>query len=259
MFVSKRRLHRIHRASAGVLILLSLFSLGCVENAIRQRKEAMDYEPIPVPEVEGGVGGSIFQGQTSSGSYLFFDSKARRVGDLITVMIVEQTQAQGDASTELESERIMAGTMSSDIGIQALIMKPARKILRLLGFAGAGRTDIAEGSDVNVITSKMQNDFTGEGQTKRSGSFSGVITCRVIGVQPGGILHIKGRRWVVINHDAQFLSIEGLVRPEDLSIRNTVASNFIAEMNLSYDGLGVIDDKQRPGWLARVFDWVYPL
>lgn len=244
--------------SAWFAFLFLSSGTGCVETALRERGEAMNYEPIEVPEVLPAQSGSIYRGENSAGSLFLVDSKARRVGDLITVLIVEQTQAKGDAATELEAERTMSGTLSSDIGLTALVTRPAKVILRFFGLGGS-EAAVANGSEVNVVSSSMTNDFSGEGMTSRSGSFTGVITCRVVGVLPGGVLHIRGRRWVVINHDAQYLTLEGLVRPEDLAVGNTVASNFIAEMSLSYDGLGVLDDKQRPGWVARVFDWVYPL
>ena len=80
----------------------------------------------------------------------------------------------------------------------------------------------------------------------------------VVGVLPNGILHIRGRRSVVVNHEAQYISLEGLVRREDLTIENSVLSNAVAEMRLSYDGIGVLDDKQRPGWMGRLLDWIFP-
>jgi flagellar L-ring protein precursor FlgH len=129
--------------------------------------------------------------------------------------------------------------------------------MRIFGFDDPGTTR-EEGTAVNFIQSRMQNDYNGEGLTSRSGRFTGVITCRVVGVLPNGILHIRGRRSVVVNHEAQYISLEGLVRQEDLTIENQVLSNSVAEMRLAYDGLGVLDDKQRPGWMARVIDWIYP-
>ena len=173
------------------------------------------------------------------------------------MLILEQTRAEGDARTETESERIMAGSVTSDLGFQKLISSPIRGLLRIFGFDDPGVTR-EEGAGVNVIEGRMQNDFNGEGMTSRSGSFTGIITCRVVGVLPNGVLHIRGRRSVVINHEAQHISLEGLVRREDLTIENQVMSNSVAEMRLAYDGIGVLDDKQRPGWMARVIDWIYP-
>jgi len=217
----------------------------------------MDYEAAESQPAKRPTAGSIWSGSTQASSFMFFDEKARDLGDLVTVVIVEQTRAMGDARTETESERIINGSLSSDVGFQKLISSPIRGLMRIFGFDEPGTTRV-EGEPVNFVQSGMQNDFRGEGTTERSGRFTGVITCRVIGVLPKGILHIRGRRSVVVNHEAQYISLEGLVRQEDLTIDNQVLSNSVAEMRLAYDGLGAIDDKQRPGWMARVIDWVYP-
>jgi flagellar L-ring protein precursor FlgH len=172
-------------------------------------------------------------------------------------VIVEQTRAEGDARTETESERTNDTSLSSDVGFQKLITSPVRGLLRIFGFDDPGTT-VAEGTPVNFVRSSSSSEFTGEGLTRRSGRFTGVITCRVVAVQPNGILHIRGRRSVVVNHEAQYIALEGLVRREDLTIDNQVLSNSVAEMRLAYDGLGVLDDKQRPGWMTRVMDWIYP-
>ena len=234
-----------------------LLGTGCVETSIREGREPMDYEPVETPVMAPPTEGSIWRGATASGSFLFFDEKASHVGDLVTVVIVEQTRAQGDAMTETESERSSSASLSSDVGFQKLISSPVRGLLRIFGFDDPGTTR-EEGEGVNFVNSTNDSEFKGEGTTSRSGTFTGVITCRVIGVLPNGILHIRGRRSVVVNHEAQYISLEGLVRREDLTIENQVLSNSVAEMRLAYDGLGVLDDKQRPGWMTRVMDWIYP-
>ena len=231
--------------------------MGCVENSLREGREPMNYGSIEGPPAAMPSDGSIWLGGTQSGSFLFFDEKASRIGDLVTVVIIEQTQAQGDAKTETEAERTLDIGLSSQVGFQKLITSPIRGLLRIMGFDNPGTT-VDEGNTVNFVKGSMKNDFAGEGTTSRSGRFTGVITCRVIGVLSNGILHIRGRRSVVINHEAQYISLEGLVRREDLTIENQVLSNSVAEMRLAYDGLGVLDDKQRPGWMARLIDWAYP-
>jgi len=166
----------------------------------------MNYESIELPPQAIPSDGSIWLGGTQSGSFLFFDEKASRVGDLVTVVIIEQTQAQGDAKTETEGERTLDVSLSSQVGFQKLITSTIRGLLRIIGLDKPGTT-VAEGDTVNVIRGSMKNDFTGEGTTSRSGRFTGVITCRVIGVLSNGILHIRGRRSVVINHEAQYISL----------------------------------------------------
>ena len=252
---SERRAIRLVSLAAALVAVGS--GTGCVENSIREGREPMDYESAEVAPAARPSAGSIWSGSTQASSFMFFDEKARDVGDLVTVVIVEQTRAEGDARTETESERTINASLSSDVGFQKLISSPIRGLMRIFGFDDPGTTR-PEGEAVNFVQSGMQNDFIGEGLTSRSGRFTGVITCRVIGVLPKGILHIRGRRSVVVNHEAQYISLEGLVRQEDLTIENQVLSNSVAEMRLAYDGLGVLDDKQRPGWMARVIDWVYP-
>lgn len=232
-------------------------SLGCVEVSMHEARVPMDYGALEVPQTQARSDGSIWTGATQSGSFLFFDEKANQVGDLVTVLIIEQTQAEGDARTETDSNRTANVGLSSDVGFQKLVASPIQAMLRVFGFDDQG-TGVDQGSTLNVVQSTMANEFTGEALTSRSGSFTGVITCRVIGVLPNGILHIRGRRSVVVNHEAQYISLEGLVRREDLTIENSVLSNSVAEMRLSYDGIGVLDDKQRPGFMSRFLDWVYP-
>ncbi len=242
---------------AAILLCVTLAQSACVEVARREGREPLDYEAIPTSPLPAPSDGGIWRQQSQGGSFLFYDRKARQVGDLVTVLVVEDTQAEGVAETETRGQSDMEGTLSSDIGFQAMVAQPIRGFLGLLGFNSPGR-DVAEGTEMNVVDSSFTNDFRGEGKTGRSGMFSGVVTCRVLNILPNGVLHIRGRRWVTINHEAQYISLEGLVRKEDLGLDNQVLSNSIAEMRLSYDGMGVLDDKQRPGWMARTMDWIYP-
>jgi len=248
---------RGRRAAATLASLLpSLLAAGCVEVSLREARP-LDYAPVPQPERPPPTEGAIWRGGSSSGSFLFFDQKARSVGDLVTVLIVEETRARGAARTETQRDSQIENTLTSDAGLQALAGVPVSKALQILGM-GSGGSGGTAGSEFTFLDSESRHDFQGEGETERSGSFSGVITCRVVDVLPGGVFHIRGQRQVVINHEEQNIGLEGLVRREDLGINNTVTSSSLAELRLTYDGLGVVDDTQRPGWLARVFHWVYP-
>ncbi|MCG8587844.1 MAG: flagellar basal body L-ring protein FlgH [Proteobacteria bacterium] len=244
-------------ARTGLLLAGLTASLGCVEASLRQSGEPMNYGPMPAEELPEASPGAIWRGNATSGSFLFFDQKARGLGDLVTVLVMEQSEAQGEAKTETDRESTLGTNLTSDVGLQQLIARPFRNFFRIFGFDGAGRT-VAEGTQLNVIESNNESEFSGDGLTSRKGTFSGIVTCRVIDVLPGGLFHVRGRRSLVINHEAQLITLEGLVRREDIGINNTVSSMSLAEMRLTYDGLGVIDDRQRPGWLVRAFDWLYP-
>ena len=244
---------------AAVATLLAGLATGCVENAIMQQRVPFDYGALPAPEPPGPTEGAIWPGDTRGGSFLFFDAKARAIGDLVTVRINEDLEAGSEATTDLGRETSQGVTLSSDVGFQALAEKGAEKLLSLLGI-GSDRSspETASGTSLNFLTASMASEFSGDGETERKGSFTGVITCRVVNVLPSGVYHIQGRRQIIVNHEAQWITLEALVRREDIGIDNSVYSTKLAEARLSFDGIGVIDDKQRPGLVARVFDWLYP-
>lgn len=246
-----------------LLVLCVLPATGCVETGLKNWAEPFDYAPIeadapPVSAPEPRTvpdSGAIWNGQTASGSFLFFDEKARGLGDLVTIVIDEAMQAEGSALTDTERTSSIGATASSDLGIAELFTKPFSELAELLG---ADTVDPAVGADISAIQAQNSNVFEGEGSTQRSGRFTGVVTCRIVNVLPGKVFHVRGRRSLVVNHEEQFLTVEGLVRQEDIGINNTVLSSALAEARLTLDGVGVIDDKQRPGLIARVLDWVYP-
>jgi len=234
-------------------------ALGCVEVALRESFEPFDYEPVPV---DGGppsrTQGAVWPGRTPSGSFLFFDQKARSVGDLVTVNVVENVLAEESAATDLEKKSSMGATLTSDVGLQALVQKPIEFLLRAVGLGNVG-VAVPDGTELNVLESNNTDKFEGDGKTRREGRFTATVTCRVLAVHPGPIFHVRGRRGIVVNHEMRYLTVEGLVRQLDIGIDNTVVSSALAEARITLDGIGVVDDKQRPGWLQRVFSWVYPL
>lgn len=250
------------RSSAPAILAaawLAVLCTGCVENAIMQQRVPFEYGALPAPEPPGPTEGAIWPGDTRGGSFLFFDAKARTIGDLVTVRINEDLEAGSEATTDLGREGSHGVSLSSDVGFQALAEKGAEKLLALLG-VGNDRSspETASGTSLNVLNASTASEFSGDGETERKGNFSGVITCRVVNVLPSGVYHVQGRRQIIVNHEAQWITLEALVRKEDIGIDNVVDSTKLAEARLSFDGIGVIDDKQRPGWVARVLDWIYP-
>lgn len=240
---------------AAALGLGCLLLGGCVERALMESMVPFDYEPYPDSEPPGPTEGAIWPGDTPSGSFLFFDSKARGVGDLVTVLIREDLSAEGSASTDLSRDSDVSASVSSQLGFQDVVESALRKLLSPFAEGNVDQAAPAAGTTANVIQAGAGNEFQGEGTTSRRGSFEGVITCRVVDVLPGRVFHIRGRRSIVVNHEVQYVTLEGLVRQDDIGIDNTVASTELAEVQLSFDGLGVIDDRQRPGLVGRFFGW----
>lgn len=249
---------RSERSLLAVLLLaVSLGATGCVETALIESRRPFDYEGIEVPPAPQPTEGAIWNGTFPSGSFLSFDRKARNVGDLVTIVVTERASAENSAATKTESDSTLTQKITSDVGYQALLGTPVAKLLELL--LDADTRDVPAGSELNVIDGATTNEFDGKGGTERSGTFTATITCRVVAALPGDVLHVRGRRAIVVNHEMQYMTLEGLVRRADISIENTVRSTALAEARITLDGLGVIDDKQRPGWLSRIFSWLSPI
>jgi flagellar L-ring protein precursor FlgH len=166
-----------------------------------------------------------------------------RVGDILTIKIVEKHKGSKSADTAAQRESTiengLAGTGVGYIGLPGIRLGDEAR--RGLGIDGSAK-----------------NKFTGKGATSREGTLTGTISVIVTEVLPNGDLRIEGRRDVTVNSEKQLMTIAGIVRRVDVDTKNTVLSSAIADAKIEYSGLGVLDDVQRPGWLVRILDWVYP-
>jgi flagellar L-ring protein precursor FlgH len=194
--------------------------------------------PLPPPKTLG----SLWQ-EENGRAYLYEDMRAMRVGDILTVKIVEKHKGSKSADTAAQRESTMANSLAgSGVGY--------------FGIPGFRLSDEARrGLGVDASAS---NKFTGKGATSREGTLTGTISVIVMEVLPNGDLRVEGRREVSVNSEKQLMTISGIVRRVDVDTKNTVLSSAIADAKIEYAGLGVLDDVQRPGWLVRILDWVYP-
>ena len=108
------------------------------------------------------------------------------------------------------------------------------------------------------IGASSQNAFDGKGSTGRDSTIDAVLTCEVIEVQPGGNLRVWGWKQVRVNREIQYLVVEGIVRPRDIQMDNTIASNLLAKAKIEVTGSGVVADKQGPGLGTRLLDRLWP-
>jgi flagellar L-ring protein precursor FlgH len=182
---------------------------------------------------------------------LFIDTKARNIGDIVTIQIEESSEATNKADTK-------TGRSSSlEAGIQKLFGLEDWWQNEILPDVGGDWPKINPFGDPS-IQGNMKSQFDGQGETSRSGSLSAFITCRVVDVMPNGNLKIVGTREVMVNHETQLIVLSGVIRPRDITDENVILSTFISEAKIAYSGTGVVDDRQRPGWLANVLNGVWP-
>ena len=190
--------------------------------------------------------------QASNGlSGMFLDTKARNLGDIVTIQIIESSKATNKANTTTGRDSSLSAGIDSLFGIENWWQDT---VLRKLG------TDMPKVNPFGSasVSGSMTSDFKGDGTTSRSGDLTAFITCRVTEVLPNGNLRIVGTREILVNHENQVIVLSGVIRPRDINDQNVIASRFIADAKIAYSGSGIIDDRQRPGWLANFLDAAWP-
>ena len=192
--------------------------------------------PPPVARSVSPVDGAIYQ--AASNRFFFEDIRARRIGDVINVVLDEQTDATKTASTQ--------SNKASTVGIPSPLL-----------FGGAltlgGRALLANDISGNA-------NFQGAADSSQSNRLSGSIAVTVADVLPNGNLLIRGQKQLTLNQGSELVQLTGIVRAEDIAPDNTVLSTQIADANITYGGRGLLADANRPGWLARLFTSpVWPL
>ena len=191
--------------------------------------------------------GSLWEEKSS---VFYMDTKARKVNDIVTVKIEEISNASQQVATKTSRDSSILASITKFLG------SPLDFGLENLW----GRDDT--GADLPFkpeITSSAKSSHSGSGKISGSGKLSASIAAKVIEVMPNGNLIVEGRKEVTIDKEKRFIVLSGIVRPEDVEFDNTVSSSKIADARIEYTGTGVISDKQSPGVLHRIFDWVYPL
>lgn len=208
-----------------VALCAALLLSACAGSGHHQQVAASAPAAQQTPDY-GPVDGSIYRQVTARS--LFEDRKARRVGDLVTVILVENMNARKSASTSTQKES------SLDMPDPYLLGADAPNFL-------SNQLDSSRG-------------FKGSGNSAQSNSLSGTVTARVVEVLPDGALRIQGDKQVRLNQGEEQIRISGLVRPEDISSANTVSSTRIGDARITYAGTGTLADANSMGWLSRFFN-----
>jgi flagellar L-ring protein precursor FlgH len=172
---------------------------------------------------------------------MFINAKARRVGDILTIKIVENSSATNKASTETSR----ASTL--DAGLE-----------NFFGLETNYSTTSPFFNPFGSVKGGFASDFDGSGATKRSNAFTAYMTARIVEVLPNGNLIIQGNREVRVNNENQIITLTGMIRPRDISSNNVIQSTYLADARISYSGSGIINERQRPGWLTRILGKVWP-
>lgn len=203
--------------------------------------------PEPPPAQPVSLGSLYTEGYETS---LYSDRVAHRVGDTLTIVLREKTDATKAASTN--STKSSNTDISNPTFLGSAVDFSAPRWLPLQSHRN---------NNFN-INMQGERDFSGSGDSKQNNSLSGTITVTVAHVYPNGNLFVKGEKWLNINQGDEFIRLSGILRPDDVQPDNTADSTRLADARISYSGRGQISESNSMGWLQRFFNgasklWLY--
>ena len=175
---------------------------------------------------------------TPASTSLYHDLKAKRVGDVLTITVKENSDASKEATTKTGRYKDNSGNFNFS-GLTAgstTVLKPVTT-----GYSG-----------------NFDNNFKGAGVTTKTDKMTAYMTATVVDILPNGNLFIRGARWTKVNEELQQIILEGVVRPTDISRHNEILSQKIGDAKIFFVGKGPVSTQQRPGWLGQLFDIINP-
>ena len=224
----------------GWMLVTTVALIGCAQQHIREYtpKQRKYESPVDLSVTEQPTtNGSLFS-MTHSGNYLFADQRARLAGDILTINVVEDANAERAARTDLSRDSGVDLSITSFLGL-----------IKLLG---------DNVLDDKLLEGHTKSDFLGRGDTSRSDHMRATVPAMVKKVLPNGNLFIEGHRVILVNEEEHHFYVSGVIRPVDILDDNSIDSARIADAEIEFTGRGVITDKQSPGWLTRALDVVTP-
>jgi flagellar L-ring protein precursor FlgH len=170
-----------------------------------------------------------------SGNDLYSAKGSRdfKPGDIITIVISEESNAQSKATTSTQKDSAVEVTS----GPQIPFFKKA--INQFIG------------------KNEIKNEFDGQGTTTRSGKLSGTVTATVLEVMANGNLLLEGTRSIRVNRETQIMRVRGVARPRDIDASNSVNSKMLADAQIKFDGNGAVGRVNRPGLITRFMNVVF--
>jgi flagellar L-ring protein precursor FlgH len=230
---------KLARSALGLAMIFSVIGCSRVHHIKPYKKKARAYKHDTYASPDAArTPGSLW----SEGAHnLFEETRARRVGDILTVNLAERADATRDTATATQRQS------SAQVGVSAVIDAMHHYAAQHPGF------------DPNAILAGMSTSaFNSQGGTSRSGQLDAILPVRIKEQLPNGDFYVEGSKMLLLNNEESTLYLSGVVRLIDINTDNSVDSGKLADVELEYTGRGVLADNENPGWLSRMLGWVWP-
>lgn len=213
--------------------LLALLIALAAPPALAKPKPPAGFDPaLPAPAPAPHAADGAIINLASGYAPLIEGNRARRVGDPLTIVLVETTTTSKSASAQTKRK----GDMS--------ITPPSAGLLSFL--------------KPNALKAGSQGSFNGQGNAAQTSSLDGEVSVTIAEVRPGGTALVRGEKRLLLSQGQEWIQFSGIVRLADLDADNRIASTRVADARIEYSGNGQIQRSSRPGWLARFFNAISP-
>ena len=214
-------------------------AMSRIENPYNQPGYRPVALPMPPQEISSPNPNSLWQ----AGRQTFFkDQRAHQVGDILTIMV----DIQDEADMKNKTERTRTG--SESVGVPSLLGLETK-----LGKILPDAVDPA-----NLVEGATDSSSTGDGKINREEEIKLKLAAMITQVLPNGNFVIQGRQEVRVNFELRELTLSGVIRPEDILNNNSISYEKIAEARISYGGRGQVTDIQQPRYGQQLYDAVFP-
>lgn len=214
------------------LIAMTVIAAATLAMPAQARKAPKGYEPTPVPiAAPRQADGSIFNVNLGYGG-LVEGNRARRVGDPLTILLVERTSTSKTVGTK------------TDRNGSASITPPSAGPLKFL--------------NPDALNAASQSSFKGNGNTSQTSSLNGTVSVTIAEVRPNGTVLVRGEKRMLLSQGDEWIQFSGIVRLADIDEDNSVLSSRVADARSEYSGRGSIQRSGREGWLSKFFNMVSP-
>lgn len=195
--------------------------------------------PMPPPSLNERQANSLWE---TGGRAFFRDQRASRVGDILTVVVTINDQAQIQNETKRSRDNSDSANLTNFLGLEG-------KLSTVLPAAV---------SPSNLVNMGSTTTNDGKGSIGRQEQIDLRVAATIIQVLPNGNLVLEGKQQVNVNYDMRELDIGGVIRPQDIAADNTITYDQIAEARINYGGKGTIGDVQQPRYGDQLFDILMP-
>ncbi len=212
---------------------------GCmprVDSQVNQQQKQEVDQALNTPTPDTSQSGSLWG---NGGAGFLSDSKAERVGDLVTIIVSENAKATRSLASKQSKSSDRKTGLSANITYGAAL----------------ANKDVSPSGDIGMTNSKT---FDGSGSTNNSDTLTASVTSVVMEVYPNGNMRVVGKRLLNVNHEPQEITFSGVIRPTDIAADNTIPSSKVAQARISYGSTGALATVTHEGWLSQTLDQVWP-